>query len=311
MSHPDLDQLLNSLLPFAERMLAEHGEFFPFGGTMKPDGEIVAVGGYDGDEHPLSLSVIDQLTQVFRQQARRGQLRAAGICYDARTIPPGQIEKCDAVCASMEHQSGEAVNVILPYEKTSKGDVQYGQMFTTSRTSQFFVPNETIAVGGWLLVLCVVLTRLYPATSFYYIFSHVIPGLFNPHTPVLNIALFIIYPVLFIPLGVFSFSSGLKLWLVRPGAVSFAKHYFLTYLGAHIAYFFVWVYWMLIFQPSRPPSFAGVAWAHVGGPMLHVAIWYSYLKRSKRVRTTYLSGLDLAVHVLESPASDAQRRKIE
>jgi hypothetical protein len=29
MAHPDLNQLLNSLLPFAERMLAEHGELFP------------------------------------------------------------------------------------------------------------------------------------------------------------------------------------------------------------------------------------------------------------------------------------------
>jgi hypothetical protein len=47
MAHPDLNQLLNSLLPFAERTLAEHGEFFPFGTAMKPDGEIVAVSAYE------------------------------------------------------------------------------------------------------------------------------------------------------------------------------------------------------------------------------------------------------------------------
>jgi hypothetical protein len=103
MSHPDLNHLLDSLLPFAEHMLAEHGEFFPFGRTMKPDGEIVAVSAFDSDDHPPSESVIDLMTQVFKQQARRGQLRAAGICYDTRTTPPGQTEKCDAVCATMEH----------------------------------------------------------------------------------------------------------------------------------------------------------------------------------------------------------------
>ena len=137
MSHPDLNQLWNSLLPSAERTLAEYGEVHPFGGTMKRDGEIVAVRVED-DESPPSESVVDLMTQAFRQQARSGQLRAAGIWYDGRTTPPGQTVKCDAVCASMEHESGEALNFILPYEKTSAGDVQYGEMFTTPRTDSVF-----------------------------------------------------------------------------------------------------------------------------------------------------------------------------
>jgi Protein of unknown function (DUF2569) len=290
MAHPDLDNLLNSLLPFAERMLAEHGEFFPFGTTMKPDGEIVAVSGYDGDERPPSQGVIDLLTQAFRQQARNGDLRAAGICYDARTTPPGQTSKCDAVCASMEHQSGESINVILPYERTSVGDVQYGQRFTTPRISQFFVRAEPVAVGGWLLWLCFVLTCLFPATSLYHIFSRTIPSLINPNTPVRMLPIFIVFPVLFIPIAVFSFFAGLKLWLVRPGAVKFAKNYLLTYLGAHIAYFLVWVYWILIFQPNQFARFADMGRWYLVNPILSVALWYSYLKRSKRVRRTFLSG---------------------
>jgi hypothetical protein len=287
MSHPDLEQLLNSLLPFAERMLAEHGEFFPFGGAMKPDGEIVAVGTYDGDEHPPSSSVIERMTEIFRQQARRSQLRAAGICYDARTIPPGQSEKCDAVCASMEHQSGEAVNAILPYEKTSTGNVQYGQMFTTPRIPQFFVPNDT-AVGGWLLVLCFVLTCLHPATSLYHIFSYTIPNLTNPHVSLAIVVLFTIYSVIFIPLVVFGFLAGSKLWRVKLGAVSFAKRYLLTNLAAHIGYFVIWLSWMFIVHAPRHNGFAEMGRDHLVGPILFVAIWYSYLEHSKRVRTTYL-----------------------
>jgi hypothetical protein len=290
MVHPDLNQLLNSLLPFAERTLAEHGEFFPFGTTMKSDGEIVAVSAYDGDERPPSQSVIDLLTHAFRQQARNGDLRAAGICYDARTTPPGQTEKCDAVCASMEHQCGEAVNVILPYEKTSDGEVQYGQMFTTPRISQFFVPTEKVAVGGWLLWLCFALTCVFPVTSLYHIFSRTIPTLINPHTPVRVLPIFIIFPVLFIPIAIFSFIAGLKLWLVRPGAVSFAKYFLLSYLGAHIAYFLVWVYWILIFQPNQSAGFAEMGRWYLVNPVLFMALWYSYLKQSKRVRKTYLSG---------------------
>jgi len=42
MAHPDLDQLLNAVLPFAQQMLSKHGEFFPFGASMTIDGEIIA-----------------------------------------------------------------------------------------------------------------------------------------------------------------------------------------------------------------------------------------------------------------------------
>jgi hypothetical protein len=101
--------------------------------------------------------------------------------------------------------------------------------------------------------------------------------------------IFIIFPVLFIRIAVFGFFAGLKLWLVRPGAVSFARHYLLTYMGAHIAYFLVWVSWILIFQPNRPSSFAEMSRSHLVNPILFVAVWYFYLQRSERVRTTYLS----------------------
>jgi hypothetical protein len=287
MLHPDLNQLLNSLLPQAERMLAEHGEFSPFGGTMNQDGEIVAVSGHDGKQHPPSQSVIELMTQSLRQRARSGQLRAVGICYDARTIPPGQTEKCDAVCASVEHQSGEAINLILPYEKTSKGDVQYGQKFSTLRVPQFFASNE-VPLGGWLLVLCFILVISYPAINLYHIFKYTIPNLIDSHVPIRAVLLLSVYTVIFIPVAVFSMVAGLRLWLIKPDAVSFTKRFLLTYLGANIGYFVVWVFWILMAHSSGGVSFADMAWDHVGGPVVFVAVWYSYLKRSRRVRETYL-----------------------
>ena len=40
MAHPELDQLLNFALEFAQKMLKEHGEFYPFGASMGMDGKI-------------------------------------------------------------------------------------------------------------------------------------------------------------------------------------------------------------------------------------------------------------------------------
>jgi hypothetical protein len=287
MSHPDLNQLLDSLLPLAERMLAERGEFPPFGGTMNQTGEIVAVGACDVKEHPPSQNVIEIMTKTLRQRARSGQLRAVGLCYDARTVPPGQTEKCDAVCASLEHQSGEAVNLIVPYHRMSGGDVQYEQKFTTLRVPQFFVPNE-IPVGGWLLVLCFILVVSYPAISLYHIFKYTIPNLLDSHVPIRAVVLLSVYAVVFIPTAAFSIVAGLRLWLVKPDAVRFTKRFLLTYLGANIGYFVMWVFWILIARPSGAVSFAEMGWGHVVGPILLVALWYSYLERSKRVRATYL-----------------------
>ena len=34
MAHPDLNELLNALLPMAERLLKEQGEFYPIGAVM-------------------------------------------------------------------------------------------------------------------------------------------------------------------------------------------------------------------------------------------------------------------------------------
>jgi len=138
MAHPDLDDLLSELLPFAQDMLAKHGEFFPYGSAMTKSGEIVAHAAHDGAEQPPSQQLIDMLTAGFRKKAAAGEIRAAGICYDARIVPPDQEEKTDAICVSLEHESGEATEVYMPYKKGWLGRIKYGDIFAEPREPQFF-----------------------------------------------------------------------------------------------------------------------------------------------------------------------------
>src|SRR5947209_461638 len=139
MAHPDLDQLLNALLPLPQQMVSKRGEFYPFGSAMRTDGKIEAHAAYDGNEQPPSQQLIDLLTQGFRQQASSGEIRAAAICCDVRTMPPGQSEKTDAICVSAEHKNGEAADVYLPYKKGWFGKVSYGQIFAGARKREFFL----------------------------------------------------------------------------------------------------------------------------------------------------------------------------
>ena len=145
MAHPDFDNLLNALAPFAKQMLSEHGEFYPFGATMTLDGQVTLHAGDVGSEHPETQAVIDLLTQAFREQVAIGQIRAAGLCSDIRTIAPGQTEKTDALCFKLEHQTGEALTVCIPYKKGLLGRYKYAEMFVGRHKPDFFVPDAGAA----------------------------------------------------------------------------------------------------------------------------------------------------------------------
>lgn len=111
----DGEKLLDTLLPFAEQMLQQHREFFPFGGHMTPDGTVTHEGAYNGTEHPPSQELIDLLLQAHQRDAAAQKLRACATIYDIRTIPPGRTEKQDAIAATIDHVLGYSAVVIFPY----------------------------------------------------------------------------------------------------------------------------------------------------------------------------------------------------
>lgn len=139
MAHPDLNELLNALLRMAETLLTEQGEFLPIGAIMLANGEVRHVGAQiEGHEYPGSQPLIELLTETFRKEATAGKLRAAGIGYDVLTVPPGKHQKQDAICCSLEHCLGEAVDVFTPYVRTRDGNFQFDEVFVAKRTQQFF-----------------------------------------------------------------------------------------------------------------------------------------------------------------------------
>ena len=143
MPHPDLEALFDMLIPFAQQMLSQHGEFFPFGSTMTSSGEIIANAADPGEEEPEPQKVIELLTKGFQQKAASGEIRAAGICSDIWVVPPDATEKTSAICLSLEHQSGESVDVCVPYKKGLFGRMKYGELFEAKRDPTFFVQNKS------------------------------------------------------------------------------------------------------------------------------------------------------------------------
>jgi hypothetical protein len=142
MEHPDLEALLDSLLQFTKTLLSKQGGFNSWAATMSSTGQIQWVGADNGEKFPEAQALIDLLTETFQRQSAHGVLRAIGICYDARVIPPGQSNKSDAICCSLEHISGEAVDVLVPYTKAADG-IRYAEIFSLPRGPRFFLPTGT------------------------------------------------------------------------------------------------------------------------------------------------------------------------
>lgn len=142
MAHPDLDALLNVLLPFAQQSLKKQGEFYPFGALIDNDGNPECVMAQPtGIKHPQSQEIIDTLTAGFRDKISQDGLKATGICFDGKVIPPGQSGKSDAICFKLEHVSGEAVDVFVPYRKGLFGKIKYDALFASQGIASIFIED--------------------------------------------------------------------------------------------------------------------------------------------------------------------------
>jgi hypothetical protein len=139
MAHPDLQALVDSLLPFGKSLLSKHGDFHPFGAIMHSDGQIQWIAADTGEEFPPAQALIDAMTALIKEMAVSDEIRAAAICYDCLTIPPGTAAKIDAIGFSLECRLGESISVFLPYKK-QKDQIHYHEMFVSEKAAKFF-PN--------------------------------------------------------------------------------------------------------------------------------------------------------------------------
>lgn len=130
-------QLLDAVLPLAEQLLTEHGEFFPYGGALTQEGKIVSVAAYDGDEHPPSSEVISMLQNAFISAADSKEYKATALVYDVRVPLPESDEKSDAIAINLDHESGYSVIVFLPYKLTG-GELVFGNIFAQAGRNGVF-----------------------------------------------------------------------------------------------------------------------------------------------------------------------------
>ncbi len=65
---------------------------------------------------PKSVDVIENLKNTYKELAKKGEIRSAGIVIDSKVqMPDGK--KQDAFIIDLQHLDGYAVKVVFPYDK--------------------------------------------------------------------------------------------------------------------------------------------------------------------------------------------------
>ncbi|MDF7827067.1 hypothetical protein P4B35_23795 [Pontiellaceae bacterium B12227] len=137
-----LESLIDEALPFAEMMLKNHQEFYPFGVTMSPDKEIGNVGGWTGEEHPPSMDLINLLRKSYKKDGAEGKIMACALIYDIRTIPPKQTEKTDAVAIDLDHRDGMSITMVYPYKLNEEKIPVWGEPFAVAGKNLIFAKQK-------------------------------------------------------------------------------------------------------------------------------------------------------------------------
>jgi len=133
----DCQALIGSVLPLAKELLTAQGGFLPFGGAMRPDGQLESFGGYGENERPGATDVIAWLKAAFIAAARNGEYKATAIVYDVRVKLPASGEKSDAIAVSLNHRDDYSVVVLFPY-RIDSGKLSLGEPFPQTGQADIF-----------------------------------------------------------------------------------------------------------------------------------------------------------------------------
>ena len=132
------ERLINDLLPLAEKMLREYGEFYPYAGYIKADGKIVELGGDDPDtDRPKSKDLIYVLRTSLQELARTQQIRAGAVVFNVAVNVPNSNRKSDAIEICVEHADGYSAEVFYPYQLADK-EIVYGDAFAQQGKCDIF-----------------------------------------------------------------------------------------------------------------------------------------------------------------------------
>jgi hypothetical protein len=136
-SKEESEMLMKAILPVAEKMLQEFGEFYPYAGYLTMDGEIVHLGAREPeDDFPKARDLIYLLRTFLLELMKAGQYKAAALVWNATIKMPKSRESSDAIQVCIQHANGYSVEVFFPYRIVDQ-KVTYSETFAQQGNDHF------------------------------------------------------------------------------------------------------------------------------------------------------------------------------
>ena len=129
--------LLDALLPLAEDELLKQGGFYPYGGVLDLEGEVLAVMADVDDDGVDANDVIASLRERFQEQAENEEINACGIFYEATVEDPDAEEMTDAIVAEIDVSDGYSIKICQMYELRD-GECEFGNLFAMDGDREIF-----------------------------------------------------------------------------------------------------------------------------------------------------------------------------
>ena len=131
------EDLMNASIELAEKLLTEHGEFYPFGHAMLKDEQIVSVAAYDGNEFPPSRELIELLEAAFKVGALKKEYIGTALAYDVKvSSEEGKSE--DALAINIDNVADYSIIIIIPYY-FNDGVLEFGEITAQLGSNEIFV----------------------------------------------------------------------------------------------------------------------------------------------------------------------------
>jgi len=134
-----LAALLESVTDFAKLMVADAGEFYPFGGFLGPDGRVSMLGVHDGQEHPDRHDVYRRAEEALGRLVRSGEAAAIALVADVNIPPTYQPPFPDGIRVLVE-APGYSRFFYVPYSRPHghRAEATFGDFISVDVQATFF-----------------------------------------------------------------------------------------------------------------------------------------------------------------------------